>query len=159
MCPTNLKRKWKWSHLVLQQVDLILRKWSFGPKNIFTLCVSINTPPFLIESTSLVSKTKRGFDWTRLTFLSEAHLLTIELAFPFANINVDLFSPKFYRCQKKKLFTAQWPTLAFFSHTCLHFCSSFKFPLSQKLTIRSSISVRNIELLSNFVKQPRAYES
>lgn len=30
------------------------------------------------------------------------------------------------------------------------FCSSFKFPLSQKLTIRSSISVRNIELLFNF---------
>jgi hypothetical protein len=31
--------------------------------------------------------------------------------------------------------------------------------LSRKLTIRSSISVRNIELLSSTVNQPRTYET
>lgn len=41
-------------------------------------------------------------------------------------------------------------------HLLAFFCSSFKFPLSQKLTIRSSISVRNIELLSNFCQTAKS---
>lgn len=43
-------------------------------------------------------------------------------------------------------------------HLLAFFCSSFKFPLSQKLTIRSSISVRNIELLSNFCQTAKSLQ-
>ena len=173
-CQFKIERGGMWSVRGLQTLKEQERDSSASPswsdahkticwaKNISTLCLDKYSSFFFffIESTSLASKSHCGFDWTRLEFLSEPRLLTIELAFPFAKINVDLFSPKFYRCQKKKPFTALWRTLAFFSRTSLaFFCSSFKFPLSRKLTIRSSISVRNIELLSSTVNQPRTYET